>query len=78
MNPQYGAGIGMATSPADLAQQQERWEKERIENERRGYQMQLAHAALTLLSGANGHSYDAETALERAHRVLQGAKTYNP
>lgn len=72
-----GAMLG-GQIPAELAQQQERWEKERIETEKKGYQQQLTHMALMLLSGASGDRYDISSALKSAHELMQGAKTYNP
>jgi hypothetical protein len=72
------AGAQMAASPEELAKQQARWEKERVDAERRDYQSRLAHAALVLMSGANGGNFTPQSALESAHAVIQGAKTYNP
>lgn len=77
----YGQAIGAQMgpqSPAEIAQQQARWEKERIENETRAYQTQVAHMALQLLAGHNGAKYDAITAVETAHNLLLNAKHVNP
>lgn len=73
-----GGGVGLGLAPVDLAQQQARWEKERVENERAAYRGQLAHMALALMSGVNGHQYKPETALKAVHEILQGAKTFDP
>lgn len=77
-----GAGLAYvgspAGSPADVAEQQARWEKERAENVRQGYQGQVAHMALALMTSVNGHQWTPEKALEAADKLLRGAKSYSP
>lgn len=72
------AGGGVGASPTELAQQQERWETERIENAKTAYQGQITHMALLLLTGHNSTNYTTSSALKTAHELMQGAKTYNP
>ena len=78
MYAQQAVGGGLGIAPAELAQQQERWEKDRIANERAAYRSQVAHMALTLLAGVNGHAWKPDTALKAVHEILQGAKTFDP
>lgn len=76
-----GAYVGsaeMAGSPAALAEQQARWEKERVEQAALAYRGQLTHMALMLLASPVGHAHDAASALKLAHEVIQGAKGYQP
>lgn len=71
-------GPGMAGSPAALAEQQARWEKERAEQAAQAYRGQLTHMALMLLASPQGHALDADSALKLAHEIMQGAKVYTP
>lgn len=79
-----GLGVGgydlrqqQAQSPAEIAEQQKRWEKDQAEREAAAYQAQVAHAALMLLTGPSGARFDAQSALKTAHEVFQGAKAIN-
>lgn len=71
-------GVDYAGSPAALAEQQRRWEKESVERGVQAYRNQLAQAALVLLSGVNGHAWTPETALEAADKLFRGARGYSP
>jgi hypothetical protein len=73
-----GAAVDYAGSPAAVAEQQARWEKERVENLRLAYQGQVAHFAMSLLTSVNGHQFTPEKALEAADKVLRGARSYAP
>ncbi len=78
MYAQQAVAGGIGIAPAELAQQQERWEKERVENARAAYRSQVAHMALALLTSTNGHAYKPETAVKAVHAILQAAKTFDP
>ena len=71
------AGGAVAGSPVALAEQQSRWEKERVEQATQARRGQLVHMALMILTSPVGHAHDAASALKLAHEVVQGSKTFS-